>query len=126
MDFANQRVQSLPHDQSAYQILNALLNSLANQDDPYFIQTREVIIQDIMNSTDLQALSEDYDNLFLVPMRAKSWRFHTGLEYRSGSHVKDASSLRIDEFEKLVKERYNKTLFFNRRDGGRCFFTSHR
>jgi hypothetical protein len=70
-------------------------------------ETLTVIIGDIMAATDLDLLSREYDDYFLMPMRTK----------RVYDDVYDSSGA----FEAKVRERYNKKSIT--REGFRCALT---
>ncbi|KAJ3256243.1 hypothetical protein HK103_005606 [Boothiomyces macroporosus] len=74
MQQANEKLQNLEKGFSTYKILNAMLNATADSDYESFASTRQVIIQDILASDNLEELASKYDNLFLMPMRASGGR----------------------------------------------------
>jgi hypothetical protein len=101
---ANARIQELNKETSCYKILNAMLNSCNGTEFEGFLQTKQVVIEDILRSNDLEELSELYDDCFLMPMIARSYE-----EYSDS----DSSSLNSNGFKSKVRER----------DGNRCVLT---
>ncbi|KAJ3273306.1 hypothetical protein HDV01_004523 [Terramyces sp. JEL0728] len=74
-----------------------------------FIKTSEVVAADILASNDLETLANEYDNLFLMPMRAKGGRPNSRpssatqrIQDDTNNH---SSTLRSDAFKEKVRQR---------------------
>jgi hypothetical protein len=116
---ANARIQELNKETTCYKILNAMLNSYNGTEFDGFLQTKKVVIEDIRNSTNLEELSGEYDDCFLMPMRASGGRPRS----RSSSATErvqnhdngdsNSSSLKSNAFKSKIRER----------DGNRCVLT---
>ena len=99
----------LLYSTTPFQILNGMLNSLDTTQYPRFQETVDVIVKDILDSSDLNLLSEQYDDSFLVPMRAKGGRPRS----RPGSATQrvqeqeneDSSSNKSKGFKANVRKR---------------------
>ena len=65
------------YSKTPFQILYGMFNSFDAAQYPRFQETNDkccVVVKDILDSSDLEQLSQEYDDLFLVPMRAKGRR----------------------------------------------------
>ena len=108
---ANEKLQQLRSDLTPYKILNAMLNSLSNLHYEGFVQTRQRIINDILAAEDLEALSQQYDDMLLVPMRAKGGRPRSRASsatqrVQDQENESDSSSIKSHKFKSDVRERY--------------------
>jgi hypothetical protein len=96
-----------------------MLNSCNGTEFEGFLQTKQVVIEDILRSNDLEELSELYDDCFLMPMRAIGARpcsRPTSATVRVQNQEysdSDSSSLKSNIFKSKVRER----------DGNRCVLT---
>ena len=117
---ANDKIQQLNKTTSTYKILNAMLNF---DDHKYegdaaefegFIQTRQVVMNHILESKDLEQLSQLYDDYFLLPMRLRDLNtyFDDGQEIYGEL---DKGEQELWEFEAKVRQR----------DGNRCVLTGY-
>jgi hypothetical protein len=108
---ANEKVGTLPRHLTSFKILNALLNCLNQQTYQPFLQTQDIIAKEILACDDLQALAEEYDDYFLVPMRVKgAWPRSRPGSARQGVQDtcfdSDSSSYKSSGFQSKVHERY--------------------
>ena len=109
----------LVYSTTPFQILNGMLNSLDITQYPRFQETVDVIVKDILASSDLKLLSEQYDDSFLVPMRAKGGRPRS----RPGSATE-----RVQEQENESDSSSNKSNGFKanvrKREDNKCALTN--
>ena len=116
---ANARIQELNKETTCYKILNAMLNSCNGTEFDGFLQTKKVVIEDILGSTDLEELSGVYDDCFLMPMRASGGRPRsrtssaTERVQTQENSDSDTSSMKSNAFKSKVRER----------DGNKCVLT---
>ncbi|KAJ3269971.1 hypothetical protein HDV01_000777 [Terramyces sp. JEL0728] len=109
---ANEILQPLAKDISTYKILNAMLNATTDINYEGFSQTRQVVIQDILASDDLEELANKYDNLFLMPMRARGGRpssrpSSATQRIQEQDYTSHSSSSKNDKFKSDVRQRDN-------------------
>ncbi len=71
---ANDKIQGIAKDSTCYKILNAMLNAFNDTQFQGYGETKQTIINDILNSNNLEELCQLHDDSFLVPMRAKGVR----------------------------------------------------
>jgi hypothetical protein len=71
---ANEKIQQLPIGFSPYKILNAMLNCSHGLSYEPFLQTQQIVAQDILEANDLEELAYQYDDCFLMPMRTAGGR----------------------------------------------------
>jgi hypothetical protein len=114
---ANDKIQLLNKDSSCFKILNAMLNCHSEYEG--FLQTKQVVMDDILNSEDLEELSQLYDDCFFMPMRARGGRPRsrpssaTERVQNQGNSDSDSSSYKSNVFKAQVRER----------DRNRCVLT---
>jgi HNH endonuclease len=99
-----------------FQILNGMLNSLDITQYPKFQETVDVIVKDIMDSSDLKLLSEQYDDFFLVPMRGRP-------RSRSGSATERVQDQKNESGSSSNKSNGFKANVRNREDN-KCALTN--
>ena len=75
LESAQSKISAIPNNATSFLILNAMLNFANGNNYIPFLQTQEIIAHQILSSNDLQALSEQYDNTFLMPMRSMTGGF---------------------------------------------------
>ncbi|KAJ3268736.1 hypothetical protein HDV01_002340, partial [Terramyces sp. JEL0728] len=114
MQQANEILQPLAKDISTYKILNAMLNATTDINYEGFTQTRQVVIQDILASDSLEELANKYDNLFLMPMRARGGRpssrpSSATQRIQEQDYTSHSSSSKNDKFKSDVRQRDNNT-----------------
>lgn len=80
VEAANAIIQALPKEFTTYKILNAMLNCVNGLEYEPFLQTQQIIAQEILQSQDLETLAFDYDDFFLMPMRGWSQAITTKTE----------------------------------------------
>jgi hypothetical protein len=97
-----------------FQILHSMLNCCNGLDYEPFRQFQENIAKEILQSQDLQELSEKIDDLFLVSMRERVQ------DHEQVNSPEISSSSKCNDFKKLVRQRY---FYFNKRDENRCVLT---
>jgi hypothetical protein len=100
----------LLYSTTPFLILNAMLNSLYSTTYQPFSQFQQIIANEIISSTNLHELSEQYDDLFLVPMRAKGGRPRSrpcsATERFQNQDEPASSSSKSNAFKSKVRERY--------------------
>lgn len=104
------QIDGLVYSTTPFQILNAMLNSLDFTTYQPFSQFQQIIANEILSSTNLEELSEQYDDLFLVPMRAKGGRPRSrpssATERVQNQDEPVSSSSKSNAFKSKVRERY--------------------
>ncbi|KAI8898212.1 hypothetical protein BC833DRAFT_590694 [Globomyces pollinis-pini] len=101
---ANDKIQGIPKDSTCYKILNAMLNGYNDTQFQGYGETRKIIVDDILNSKNLEELSQLYDDSFLVPMRARPSSATRRIQNQEDSNS-DSSSFNSSAFMKMVRER---------------------
>ena len=115
---ANDKIQQLNRESSSYKILNAMLN-FDEAEFEGFLQTKQIVIEQILESENLEELSQLYDDCFLMPMRAKGGKPRSRAQSATErvqtqeNGDSDSSSLKSNLFKAKVRER----------DGNICVLT---
>ncbi|KAJ3256055.1 snoRNP complex protein nop56 [Boothiomyces macroporosus] len=109
MEQAKEKLESLVKESSGYKILNAMLTCTLDSDYEGFAQTRQVVINDILSSDNLEELALRYDNLFLMPMTAPERSNFIDRPWDSAYYEPLSWSSKYHQFNKDVRERDNDT-----------------
>ncbi|KAJ3313451.1 snoRNP complex protein nop56 [Boothiomyces sp. JEL0838] len=110
MEQAKEKLESLVKESSGYKILNAMLTCTLDSGYEGFAQTRQVVIQDILSSDNLEELALRYDNLFLksfvlVELATGYTLFERISSEEIGQNLEDVQKSITDfsRFQKIIK-----------------------